>query len=235
MIPWLSGTPGFPPVEQALDDPPGLLAAGGELTPEWLLAAYRRGIFPWYSEGQPILWWSLDPRLVLSPAAMRVSRSLGKTLRRGSFEVRFDTAFAQVIEACAAPRDGASGTWITPEMQRAYIAMHELGHAHSVEAWQDGALVGGLYGMAIGGVFFGESMFSRKTDASKVCLAHLTRHLESLKFAVIDCQMTTAHLVSLGACEISRAEFCRLIELHADAGPPPGHWPSEATKESFKG
>lgn len=235
MIPWLADTPEFPPVEMALDDPPGLLAAGGALTPEWLLAAYRRGIFPWYSEGQPILWWSLDPRLVLYPSAVRISRSLGKTLRRGQFEVRFDTAFADVIAACAAPREGASGTWITPAMQYAYIAMHELGYAHSVEAWQDGKLVGGLYGMAIGQVYFGESMFSRSTDASKVCLAHLARHLEALNFAVIDCQMTTAHLVSLGACEIPRAAFCRLIELHADNGPPPGRWPAEATAGLFKG
>jgi leucyl/phenylalanyl-tRNA---protein transferase len=235
MIPWLVDAPEFPPVELALDDPPGLLAAGGALTPEWLLAAYRRGIFPWYSEGQPILWWSLDPRLVLYPTAVRVSRSLGKTLRRNVFDVRFDTAFADVVAACAAPRQGASGTWITPEMQRAYITMHELGHAHSVEAWQDGKLLGGLYGMALGSVFFGESMFSHATDASKVCLAHLARRLEALNFAVIDCQMTTAHLVSLGACEIPRAEFCRLIDLHADDGPPPGHWPAEATAGLFKG
>lgn len=235
MIPWLAGEPAFPPVEAALDDPPGLLAAGGALHPEWLLAAYRRGIFPWYSEGQPLLWWSPDPRLVLVPSEIRISRSLGKVLRRGRFEIRFDTAFAEVVAACAGPRKGASGTWITPEMQHAYVRMHELGYAHSVEAWDDGQLVGGLYGMALGRVFFGESMFSRASDASKACLAHLARHLESLKFAVIDCQMTTAHLVSLGAHEIPRAEFCRQIALHADAGPPPGRWPAELANGLFKG
>ncbi|MDX5363008.1 MAG: leucyl/phenylalanyl-tRNA--protein transferase [Pseudazoarcus pumilus] len=235
MIPWLDGVPAFPPLEAALDDPPGLLAAGGELSPAWLLAAYRRGIFPWYSEGQPILWWSPDPRLILTPSAIRISRSLGKVLRRGRFEIRLDTAFAEVVAACAGPRRGASGTWITPEMQQAYVRMHELGYAHSVEAWDEGRLVGGLYGMALGRAFFGESMFSRATDASKACLAHLARHLESLKFAVIDCQMTTAHLVSLGAHEVPRAEFCRLIELHADDGPPPGRWPAEAAAGLFKG
>lgn len=235
MIPWLAGTPEFPPVEAALDDPPGLLAAGGALSPEWLLAAYRRGIFPWYSEGQPLLWWSPDPRLVLVPSEIHISRSLGKVLRRGRFDIRLDTAFADVLAACAGPREGASGTWITPEMQRAYLRMHELGYAHSVEAWEGEHLVGGLYGMAIGQVFFGESMFSHATDASKVCLAHLARHLEALKFAVIDCQMTTAHLVSLGAREIPRAQFCRQIALHADEGPPPGRWPAGVADGLFKG
>lgn len=235
MIPWLAGEPAFPPVEAALDDPPGLLAAGGALNPEWLLAAYRRGIFPWYSDGQPLLWWSPDPRLVLYPSEIRISRSLGKVLRRGRFEIRLDTAFAEVLAACAGPRQGVAGTWITPEMQRAYLRMHELGYAHSVEAWDGEHLVGGLYGMAIGRVFFGESMFSRATDASKACLAHLARYLESLKFAVIDCQMTTAHLVSLGAREIPRAEFCRQISLHGDKGPPPGRWPAEVANGLFKG
>lgn len=234
MIPWLGAVPDFPPVEQALEDPPGLLAAGGALTPDWLLAAYRRAIFPWYSEGQPVLWWSPDPRMVLVPAEFHASRSLRRTLRRGHFSVRLDSAFAEVIEACAAPRDGASGTWITPAMQRAYRRMHELGHAHSVEAWDRDRLVGGLYGIAIGGVFFGESMFSRATDASKVCLAHLARHLESLNFAVIDCQMTTAHLASLGAREIERARFRELIDLHADDGPPPARWPAMAAADLFR-
>jgi len=234
MIPWLGRTPAFPPVEAALDDPPGLLAAGGLLEPQWLLAAYRHGIFPWYSEGQPILWWSPDPRLVLFPAEFHASRSLRRTLRREVFEVRLDTAFADVIAACAGPRRGADGTWITPQMQAAYVRMHELGYAHSVEAWQDGRLVGGLYGMALGRVFFGESMFSHVTDASKVCLAHLAAHLESLKFAVIDCQMTTAHLVSLGAREIPRAEFVALIDAHADDGPSPGRWPQDAAAALFR-
>jgi leucyl/phenylalanyl-tRNA--protein transferase len=235
MIPWLSGEPAFPPVEAALDDPPGLLAAGGALSPEWLLAAYRRGIFPWYSEGQPLLWWSPDPRLILVPSEIRISRSLGKVLRRGRFDIRLDTAFAEVIAACSGPRKGASGTWITPEMQLAYRRMHELGYAHSVEAWDGEHLAGGLYGMAIGRVFFGESMFSHVTDASKACLAHLARHLESLKFTVIDCQMTSAHLVSLGAREIPRSEFCRKVALHADEGPPPGRWPADAAAGLFKG
>lgn len=235
MIPWLADTPAFPPVETALDDPPGLLCAGGALSPEWLLAAYRQGIFPWYGEGQPILWWSPDPRLVLVPSEIRISRSLGRTLRRGRFEVRADTAFDEVVTGCAAPRDGAAGTWITPEMRSAYRRMHELGYAHSVEAWDGGCLVGGLYGIALGSVFFGESMFSRSTDASKVCLAHLARHLESLNFAVIDCQMTTAHLVSLGAREIPRAAFGHQIDLHAEHGPPPGRWPAQALADLFRG
>lgn len=235
MIPWLADTPAFPPVETALDDPPGLLCAGGALAPQWLLAAYRQGIFPWYSEGQPILWWSPDPRLVLVPSEVRISRSLARTLRQGRFAVRADTAFEEVIAGCAAPRDGAAGTWITPEMRRAYGRLHELGYAHSVEAWDGERLVGGLYGIALGRVFFGESMFSRVTDASKVCLAHLARHLESLKFAVIDCQMTTAHLVSLGAREIPRATFCHQIDLHAEHGPPPGRWPTQALADLFRG
>lgn len=208
MIPWLAGEPAFPPVEAALDDPPGLLAAGGALHPEWLLAAYRRGIFPWYSEGQPLLWWSPDPRLVLVPSEIRISRSLGKILRRGRFEIRFDTAFAEVVAACAGPRKGASGTWITPEMQRAYVRMHELGYAHSVEAWDDGQLVGGLYGMALGRVFFGESMFSALPDASKVALVHLC----AAGYALIDCQLPSDHLARLGARTMSRCSFCAALQ-----------------------
>lgn len=233
MIPWLSGTPGFPPVDQALSEPPGLLAAGGALSPPWLLAAYARGIFPWYSQGEPILWWSPDPRLVLFPAEIRISRSLGKTLRQGRFEVRFDTAFARVLEHCAAPRVPGGGTWITPEMQAAYLRMHELGYAHSVESWDGDELAGGLYGMALGRVFFGESMFARKTDASKVALAHLARYLELSGFAVIDCQMTTAHLLSLGAREVSRASFCRAIATWQTEGPAPGRWPHDAASTLF--
>jgi leucyl/phenylalanyl-tRNA--protein transferase len=233
MIPWLPCTPHFPPVEAALTDPPGLLAAGGSLTPEWLLAAYREGIFPWFSEGQPILWWSPNPRLVLFPSEIRISRSLRKTLRRGVFEIRLDTAFEQVVEGCAAPRDEVPGTWITPAMRRAYAEMHRLGYAHSVEAWRDDELVGGLYGIALGGVFFGESMFSRATDASKVCLAHLARFLEWLNFGVIDCQMTTPHLLSLGARELPRSEFCAAIDSLSERGPSPGRWPALAAKELF--
>lgn len=233
MIPWLAGRPAFPPVERALGEPPGLLAAGGALTPAWLLAAYARGIFPWFSEGEPILWWSPDPRLVLYPAEMHISRSLGRTLRRRRFEVRLDTAFAEVVAACAAPRQAGAGTWITPQMQAAYLRMHELGYAHSVEAWDGEVLAGGLYGIALGRVFFGESMFCRSTDASKVALAHLARYLEQQDFAVIDCQMTTAHLLSLGAREISRARFCEDVARWREAGPAPGRWPRDAARELF--
>lgn len=228
MIPWLASPADFPPVDRALAEPNGLLAAGGALDPDWLLAAYRRGIFPWYCAGEPILWWSPDPRLVLQPSRMKIRRSLRRTLTRGRFEVRFDTAFDAVVAACAKPRTASGGTWITPEMRSAYVRMHELGHAHSVEAWRDGRLVGGLYGLALGRAFFGESMFSLETDASKVALAYLTRYLESRNFDVIDCQMTTSHLLSLGAEEISRAEFCARVARAAREGAPPGRWPADA-------
>lgn len=233
MIPWLTGTPRFPPVESALDDPPGLLAAGGELEPEWLLAAYRQGIFPWYCAGEPILWWSPDPRLVLVPSRMKISRSLGRTLRQHRFEIRFDTAFSDVVVACAAPREPGAGTWITEEMQAAYRRMHELGYAHSVETWHEGSLVGGLYGIGLGRAFFGESMFSRRTDASKVALAHLARYLESRNFAVIDCQMKTAHLISLGAFEIPRAEFRAGLDVWTQQGDGPGRWREDAGRGLF--
>lgn len=217
MIPWLEGAPGFPPLEQALTQPNGLLAAGGALDPQWLLTAYRQGIFPWYSPGEPILWWSPDPRLVLLPDELHISRSLRKTLRRCPFELRVDSAFSAVIEACAAPRAPALGTWISAEMRAAYLAMHELGYAHSVECWRDGRLVGGLYGMALGRVFFGESMFSVATDASKVAFAHLVRFLRTRGYAIIDCQMKTAHLMSLGARDITRQQFRDILDQHARA------------------
>lgn len=228
MIPWLAERPEFPPVERALIEPGGLLAAGGKLTPEWLLAAYRQGIFPWYSTGEPILWWSPDPRLVLIPSRISISRSLRKTLRRNRFEVRFDTAFAQVMAACAEPREPGVGTWITAEMQRAYLHMNELGYAHSVETWENGRLVGGLYGMALGRAFFGESMFCRRTDASKVALAYLARYLELQNFAVIDCQMTTSHLLSLGAQEMPRSEFCAGLATWTRQDAVPARWPHNA-------
>lgn len=224
MIPWLADRPAFPPVEKALAEPNGLLAAGGRLTPEWLLAAYRRGIFPWYSDGEPILWWSPDPRLVLLPAAIRITRSLRKTLRQRRFDIRFDTAFDEVMRACAAPREPGGGTWITPEIRAAYGRMHELGYAHSVESWQEGRLVGGLYGMAVGRAFFGESMFCRANDASKVALTHLARFLEARDYAVIDCQMTTSHLLSMGGQEIARREFSAGLARWTEEGPPPGKW-----------
>jgi leucyl/phenylalanyl-tRNA--protein transferase len=223
MIPWLS-EPVFPPVSRALAEPNGLIAAGGALSPEWLLAAYRRGIFPWFSEGEPILWWSPDPRMVLRPGQVRVTRSLGKTLRRGQFDVRVDTAFAQVIAACGSLRAQTTGTWITPQMQAAYCRLHELGFAHSVESWQDGQLVGGLYGVALDRAFFGESMFSTVSDASKVALVHLSQCLERRGFGVIDCQMTTSHLRSMGGVEIPRAQFVRELADLIDAAPAPQDW-----------
>ena len=201
----------FPEVDQALRDPDGLLAVGGSLSTRRLLNAYRHGIFPWYSQGEPILWWSPDPRLVLFPEHLRVSRSLRKTLRRGLFRVTVDRDFRQVMRACAAPRDDGPGTWITAEMLDAYARLHDLGHAHSVEVWSDERLVGGLYGVAVGRVFFGESMFSRETDASKVALVHLVERLQAWGYHLIDCQIRTEHLIRLGAEEIPRARFVELI------------------------
>lgn len=227
MIPWLRHSDPFPPVGAALKEPNGLLAAGGDLSPQRLLAAYRRGIFPWYGMGEPILWWSPDPRMVLFPSELKISRSLAKTLRNGSFEVRLDTAFARVMRACAEPRPAQDGTWITPEMQAAYLGLHELGHAHSVESWQEGRLSGGLYGVAIGRVFYGESMFARATDASKVALAHLCRYLERKGFAVIDCQMVTSHLASLGARTVPRSEFVRGLAEWTTADAAGGRWPAD--------
>ncbi|MDP2809012.1 MAG: leucyl/phenylalanyl-tRNA--protein transferase [Rhodocyclaceae bacterium] len=229
MIPWLPAEAApessFPPVERALAEPDGLLAVGGDLSPQRLLAAYRRGIFPWYSEGEPILWWSPDPRMVLFPDELKVSRSLAKILRNVDYEVRFDTAFADVMAACAAaPRHGQPGTWITPEMQAAYRRLHALGHAHSVEIWIDGQLAGGLYGVAIGRAFYGESMFARRRDASKIALAHLCSRLSTRGFGIIDCQMETAHLASLGARPIPRREFLARLECLVPEGDPPGRW-----------
>ncbi|WP_163647473.1 leucyl/phenylalanyl-tRNA--protein transferase [Modicisalibacter sp. 'Wilcox'] len=216
MLPWLAESPvQFPDIADALDEPPGLLAAGGALTPEWLLAAYRRGIFPWFSDDQPILWWCPTPRLVLFPEEIRVRRSLAKRLRNGGFTVSRDQCFADVIAACAAPRDDADGTWITAAMQTAYRRLHAMGHAHSVEVWRDGQLVGGLYGVALGRMFFGESMFSRESDASKVALVHLARRLQAQGGGLIDCQMPTPHLASLGAREIAREAFIDYLEQYA--------------------
>jgi leucyl/phenylalanyl-tRNA--protein transferase len=213
MIPLLRCDTSFPPVKLALTYPNGLLAAGADLSPQRLLDAYRRGIFPWFSEGEPILWWSPDPRMVLVPAEFKLSKSLRKTLRNGRHEVRFDTAFEQVMRACAEPRAGQSSTWISQEMISAYGALHRQGYAHSVETWLDGELVGGLYGLAIGRVFYGESMFSRRPDASKIALARLCAHLQEQGCELIDCQMNTAHLSSLGGREIPRHTF--LARLHA--------------------
>lgn len=225
MIPLLiSLHPSFPPLTAALSEPNGLLAAGGKLNPEWLLTAYRRGIFPWYSPGDPILWWSPDPRMVLLPAEIRIHRSLAKRLRNANYEIRCDTAFADTIAACAAPRNDEHGTWIVPEIQQAYLQLHELGWAHSVETWMDDELAGGLYGVAIGHVFYGESMFSRRTDASKIALAHLARDLDRRNFALIDCQMVTTHLISMGARATPRDEFAALLAAHTGHGASRGRW-----------
>ncbi len=207
----------FPDPDRALDEPNGLLAAGGDLSPERLLHAYRLGVFPWYSAGQPILWWSPDPRAVLFPERMRVSRSLRKTLRQGRFRVTRDTAFREVMDACAAPRPGSDGTWITPEMLAAYTRLHSLGWAHSVECWRDGRLAGGLYGVAMGRVFFGESMFSRESDASKVALAHLAGQ----GYRLIDCQVESEHLARLGAEPIPRRTFRALLDELTEPEPAP--------------
>lgn len=209
MIPYLSDSAPFPPVEQALQSPAGLLAAGGGLAPHRLLDAYRRGIFPWFGEGDPVLWWSPDPRTVLFPEEFRISRSLRKTLRGKPFEIRTDTVFERVMRACAAPRKGQAGTWISEDMVAAYTRLHRMGWAHSVEAWSEGDLVGGLYGVGIGRMFYGESMFSRKNNASKVALAHLAAQLQRWNYGMIDCQMHTSHLASLGARQLPRTEFIR--------------------------
>jgi len=235
VIPWLPVEPVFPPVESALAEPNGLLAAGGDLSPERILAAYRRGIFPWYSEGEPILWWSPDPRMVLFPDELKISRSFAKVLRNRPYRVTLDTAFANVVAACAAaPRPGQHGTWITAAMQTAYTGLHELGHAHSVEVWMDDQLAGGLYGMALGRAFFGESMFSRHRDASKVALAHLCAHLQHEGFGIIDCQMETKHLASLGARPIPRSEFVALLRRAVAADSSPQRWPADAVAGAYR-
>jgi leucyl/phenylalanyl-tRNA--protein transferase len=205
----------FPPAGKALIEPNGLLAIGGDLTPERLLDAYSHGIFPWFSEGQPILWWSPDPRMVLYPDELIISRSMTKRLKRKDYDVRFNTSFRQVMQACAlTPRPEQDGTWITDSMMDAYCELHASGHALSVETWMDGRLVGGLYGVAIGRMFYGESMFHHVTDASKIAFIHLVQYLQNRGFGLIDCQMKTSHLTSLGAREIPRKEFLqRLSEL----------------------
>lgn len=213
----------FPPIERALREPNGLLAAGGDLSPRRLVQAYRQGIFPWFEDGQPILWWSPDPRTVLRPADLHVSRSLAKVLRQRRFDVTFDRDFEAVIRACAAPRSYANGTWITEHMQQAYTHLHAQGLAHSVEVWDAGQLVGGLYGLAMGRLFFGESMFSRTDNASKVGFVTLVQHLERAGVVLIDCQMPTQHLHSLGAGPISRDAFAQYLRTYVDQ-PAQGPW-----------
>jgi leucyl/phenylalanyl-tRNA---protein transferase len=226
MIPFLGPADPFPPVEHALDQPDGLLAAGGSLTTRRLVEAYSLGIFPWFNEGDPILWWSPDPRTVLQPSRLHVSHSLRKKLRKAAFLVTIDRAFARVLDGCAAPRAGDSGTWLSPSMRRAYTALHSGGLAHSIEVWMDGELAGGIYGVAIGRMFFGESMFSRRTDASKIAMARLAAQLERWGYPLIDCQLETEHLLSLGAEHMSRrqfvAEVARLTRLTAP------HWAIDA-------
>ncbi len=235
MVPWLHEDAAFPRLETALTEPNGLLAAGGDLSPRRMIAAYRCGIFPWYSAGEPILWWSPDPRMVLFPDEFRVSRSLAKTLRNANYEVRLDTAFSDVVQACAGkPRAGQSGTWITPEMQAAYCLLHLLGYAHSVETWIENKLAGGLYGIAIGRAFYGESMFSDARDASKIALAHLCAHLKRRGFGIIDCQMETAHLASLGARPIPRRDFAARLDDLCARGDAPGRWAETAIGDHFR-
>lgn len=206
----------FPPCDRALKEPAGLLAAGGDLRPERILAAYRRGIFPWYSREQPILWWSPDPREVLFPEEFRRSRSLAKRERQLGWDVRTNCDFTAVIDACAGPRRGEHGTWITPEMRAAYLSLHTLGYAHSIETWFRDELVGGLYGLQIGQIFFGESMFSRRTDASKIALSALARAAPTRQIALIDCQLPSAHLKSLGSRSLARSDFLHLLRQLID-------------------
>ena len=224
MIPFLEPDEPFPPVEFALRDPNGLLAAGADLSPGRLIDAYARGIFPWFGDDDPLLWWSPDPRMVLHVAELRVARSLRRVVRSGRFTVTLDAAFPAVMAGCAEPRPDQDGTWITAEMTDAYVRLAALGFAHSVEAWADGALAGGLYGVAVGRMFFGESMFTRVTDASKVAFVHLVRQLERWDIPLVDCQMSTRHLASLGAREIPRAEFVREVGRLVRQPPVPAPW-----------
>jgi leucyl/phenylalanyl-tRNA---protein transferase len=214
----------FPPTDHALDEPDGLLAIGGDLSPERLVHAYSLGIFPWYSDGQPVLWWTPNPRSVLKPAAVHVSKSLAKTMRKAVFAVCWDRAFEQVIDACAAPRGAHAGTWITTDMRSAYLELHQRGVAHSVECWRDGVLCGGLYGIAIGRAFFGESMFSRERDASKVAFVHLCRLLDHWGYSLIDCQIHTQHLERLGAGCVSRREFEALLRASLEQAVSSSAW-----------
>jgi leucyl/phenylalanyl-tRNA--protein transferase len=223
MIYRLFDEPIFPSPQEA--EPDGLLAVGGDLSPQRLLNAYSCGIFPWYAPRSPILWWSTDPRLVLFPSELHVSRSLRRVLNRGRFQVTFDQAFEEVIRACAcAPRPGQEGTWIVPEMVEAYSRLHHLGFVHSVEAWRDDRLVGGLYGVALGRAFFGESMFFSEPDASKVAFVHLVHRLERRQYDLVDCQQTTAHLLRFGAREVRRTEFLQRLALALDHPTERGPW-----------
>lgn len=215
-LPWLTPGAPFPAPTEALDDPNGLLAIGGSLDPDTLLRAYRAGIFPWFSDDQPILWWSPNPRMVIRPHQLHVSRSLRKQLNRDRFHFSIDQAFAAVMLACAEPRDAVGGTWITDDMLDAYQTLHQLGHAHSLEVWRDGDLCGGLYGIHLGGVFFGESMFSRERDASKCAFALLCTLAPVFSVALIDCQVESPHLERLGATNMPRQQFVTELDTLVD-------------------
>lgn len=230
-LPWLGPNPSlFPEVSEALDDPEGLLAAGGDLSPTRIVNAYAQGIFPWFEEDQPILWWSPNPRTVLRPGEVHVSRSLRKLLKQQRFSITCDTCFSEVIDACAAPRGEHAGTWITDDMRAAYVSLHKLGIAHSIEVWQEDKLAGGLYGLALGRVFFGESMFSRYSNASKVAFVVLCHNLKHWGFELIDCQVHNEHLASLGAYGISRDDFVdRLQQLTGHTSE--SRWPTGAELE----
>ena len=220
MIPWLSGASLlFPDPNSALSEPDGLLAAGGDLSPERLIAAYRAGIFPWFSDEDPILWWSPNPRCVLRPEEIHISRSMKKHLRKAAVQIKVDTAFTKVIQQCATSRSDRQGTWITDEMMAAYKELHRRGIAHSIEVWQADQLVGGLYGLSIGKLFFGESMFSLQPNMSKVAFIFLASYLKEHGFPLIDCQVHNDHLVSLGAKNISRKEFLHYIDQYIDQEP----------------
>jgi leucyl/phenylalanyl-tRNA--protein transferase len=225
MIPWLDHRYLFPPLSRALQEPNGLLAAGGDLALGRILAAYRQGIFPWFMPGEPILWWSPDPRMVLYPDELHIPRSLTKVLRNRQYRVSFDTAFSQVMSECAAPRGQEAGTWISTEMLSAYTALHEAGYAHSFECWDGDELVGGLYGMAIGKMFYGESMFAKQADASKIAFVHAVKWLSEQGFGLIDCQMRTEHLARFGAREISREQFTAHLHHLSEQYDVLGPWP----------
>jgi leucyl/phenylalanyl-tRNA--protein transferase len=224
VLAWLERGDPFPPVERALKDPNGLLAAGADLSVERLLEAYRHGVFPWYSGAQPPLWWSPDPRMVLFCEELKVPRSLAKSIRNKGYEVRIDTAFPQVLRGCSEPREYEPGTWLGPDMRVAYSRLHSEGYAHSFETWQANDLVGGLYGVAVGRMFYGESMFSRATDASKVALVTLVQELQRRGFPLIDCQVHTPLLESLGAREIPRREFLQALASLVNYAEPPVKW-----------
>ena len=228
VVPWLRSSSLFPPIDAALDDPNGLLAAGGDLSAERLVDAYRHGIFPWYNGGQPILWWSPNPRMVLFVDEFKLPRSLRKVVHQRRFEIRVDTAFRRVMAGCAEPRNGQSGTWITPQVIEAYSILHEHGYAHSIESWREGRLVGGLYGVAVGRMFYGESMFARESDASKVALVKLIALLKHFDMPMIDCQQETEHLARFGGRAVTRRTFAGWLTRLVHSSRPAQSWAEAA-------